>query len=193
MRRIPIYLVALFGLAALDAASAIDINPSKDNQPPSFWKSGSGNSFSIFNGDPKRIQRANAVDAKAFDTKVEVTPNPLSLGKLKAIAPNPSIKIVFSIHNHAKKTYTLSFPTAQRWDFRLLNSANTPIYIYSDNCQFEQTVGSSMVNNDDKLVYTETVAFDDLLQPLAPGTYTLQAVMANYPDMRAQAQITVQP
>ena len=50
-----------------------------------------------------------------------------------------------------------------------------------------------MVNNDDKLVYSETVDFDDLLQPLAPGTYTVQAVMANYPDMHAQVQLTVQP
>ncbi len=50
-----------------------------------------------------------------------------------------------------------------------------------------------MVNNDDKLVYTETVDFDDMTQPLEPGTYTVQTVMANYPDMRAQAQITVQP
>jgi hypothetical protein len=186
-------MAAFLSIAAFDAVSAIDINPSKNNQPPSFWESGSGNSFSIFEGDPKRIQRANAVDPKAFDAKVEVSPNPLSLKTLKAVAPNPSIKIVFSVHNHAKKTYTLSFPTAQRWDFRILNSAGTPIYIYSDNCQFEQTVGSSMVNNDDKLVYTETVDFDDLLQPLAPGTYTVQTVMANYPDMRAQTQVTVQP
>ena len=193
MRRILFPLAALMMMAAFDAAPAIDINPSKNNQPPSFWESGSGNSFSIFNGDPKRIQRANAVDAKSFDTKVEVSPNPLSLKALKAVAPNPSIKIVFSVHNHAKKTYTLSFPTAQRWDFRIVDATGKAIYIYSDNCEFEQAVGTSMVNNDDKLVYTETVDFDDLSEPLAPGTYTVQTVMANYPDMRAQTQMTVQP
>ena len=194
MRRILFSLAALFGMAAFNAAPAIDVNPSKDNQPPSFWQNGAGNSFSIFNGDPKRIQRANAVDPKAFDAKVEVTPNPLSLKALKAIAPNPSIKIVFSVHNHAKKTYTLSFPTAQRWDFRIMDATGKAIYVYSDNCEFEQSVGSSMVNNDDKLVYSETVDFDDLSQPLvAPGNYTVQAVMANYPDMRAQTQLTVQP
>jgi hypothetical protein len=192
MRRIPFLLAALLGMAAFDAAPAIDINPSKNNQPPSFWQ-GPGNHFSIFNGDPKRIQRANAVDPKSFDTKVEVSPNPLSLKALKVIAPNPSIKITFSVHNHAKKTYTLSFPTAQRWDFRIVDAAGTAIYVYSDNCEFEQTVGASMINNDDKLVYTETVDFDDLNQPLAPGTYTVQSVMANYPDIRAQTQLTVQP
>ena len=192
MRRFLFSLSALLGLAVFDAASGIDINPSKDNQPPSFWETG-GNRFSIFNGDPKRIQRANEVDAKSFDTKVEISPNPLSIKALKAIAPNPSIKIVFSVHNHAKKTYTLSFPTAQRWDFRILNAAGTTIYIYSDNCEFEKTVGTSMVNPDDKLVYTETVDFNDLDEPLAPGTYTVQTVMANYPEMRGQMQLTVQP
>ena len=192
MRRILFFLAALLIVAAFDAASAIDVNPSKNNQPPSFWTSG-GNRFSIFNGDPKRIQRANAVDPKSFDAKVEVSPNPMSIKALKAIAPNPSIKITFSVHNHAKKTYTLSFPTAQRWDFRILNAAGTAIYVYSDNCEFEQKVGASIVNNDDKLAYTETVDLDDLSQPLAPGTYTVETVLANYPEMRAQAQLTVQP
>ena len=193
MRRIFFPLVALLGAAVFDAAWAIDVNPSKVNEPPSYFSSGGVSRFSIFNGDPKRIQRANAVDPKSFDTKVEFSPNPLSLKALKAIAPNPSLKITFSVHNHAKKTYTLSFPTAQRWDFRILDATGKPIYIYSDNCEFEQAVGSSMVNNDDKLVYTETVDFDDLSQPLAPGIYTVQTVMANYPDMRAQTQMTVQP
>ncbi len=144
----------------LMAARAIDINPSKNNQPPTFWESG-GNHFSIFNGDPKRIQRANAVDPKSFDEKVDLSPNPLSLSAVKAAPANTALKVTFSVHNHAKKTYTLSFPTAQRWDFRILDPAGKPIYVYSDNCQFEQKVGTSMVNNDDKLVYMETVQFGD--------------------------------
>ncbi|HEY0257296.1 MAG TPA: BsuPI-related putative proteinase inhibitor [Candidatus Methylacidiphilales bacterium] len=193
MRWILFPLASLLSVAAIDGASAIDINPSKNNQPDSFWQSGAGNRFSIFNGDPKRIQRANEVDPKSFDEKVVVTPNPLSIKALKAVAPNPSLKLVFSVHNHGKKTYTLSFPTAQRWDFRILNAAGTPVYIYSDNCQFEQAIGSSMVNNDDKLVYSETVDFDDLTEPLEPGVYTVQAVLANYPEMHATSQITVQP
>jgi hypothetical protein len=186
------FVAAGLGLAASDAARAIDINPSKNNQPPSFWDTG-GNHFSIFNGDPKRIQRANAVDPKAFDEKLDLSPNPLSIGTVKAASPNPAIKVTFSVHNHAKKTYTLSFPTAQRWDFRILNAAGTPIYVYSDNCEFEQKVGMSMVNNDDKLVYSEVVDFSDLSAPLAPGTYTVQAVLANYPEMRAAATMTVNP
>src|SRR6202041_1109727 len=107
----------------------------KETLPPSAWESSSGNNFSIFNGDPKRIQRANAVDAKSFDSKVEVSPNPLSLKAVKAGGPNPSIKIMFSVHNHAKKTYTLSFPTTQRWDFRIVNAAGMGIYVFSAYCQ----------------------------------------------------------
>jgi hypothetical protein len=192
MRRILVFLAAGLGLVAIDPAKAIDINPSKNNQPPSFWETG-GNRFSIFNGDPKRIQRANAVEPKSFDEKLDVSPNPLSIGALKAAAPNPVIKLTFTVHNHAKKTYTLSFPTAQRWDFRILDPAGTPIYVYSDNCQFEQKVGISIVNNDDKLVYSETVEFGDLSAPLAPGAYTVQSVLANYPEMHATATLTVVP
>jgi hypothetical protein len=180
-------------VAALDLAPAIDINPSKNTQPPGFWDTtGVGNHFSIFNGDPKRIQRANEVDPKAFDTKVEVSPSPFSLKAAKAIGPNPSIKITFSVHNHAKKTYTLSFPTTQRWDFRILTSDGKVVYAYTEDHEFLQTVGSSMVNNDDKLVYPESVDFADMDLPLTPGTYTVQAVMANYPEINAQTQFTVE-
>jgi len=191
MRRIFLPLVTFMILAG-GAARAIDINPSKDNQPPSFWES-SGNHFSIFNGDPKRIQRANEVNPKSFDAKVDVSPNPLSIKALKATAPNPSVRITFAVHNHGKKTYTLSFPTAQRWDFRIMDATGKAVYVYSDNCEFEQKIGSSMVNQDDKLVYMETVDFDDLNEPLQPGTYTVQTVMANYPEIHAEAQLTVQP
>jgi hypothetical protein len=50
-----------------------------------------------------------------------------------------------------------------------------------------------MVNNDDKLVYPESVEFNDMTLPLTPGTYTVQAIMANYPEINAQTQLTVQP
>lgn len=192
MRRI-LHISLCFALVVLfDAASAIEVNPSKNTVPRSTWDTG-GNKFSIFNGDPKRIQRANAVDPAAFDTKLVVTANPLSLRMAKQVGPNPSIKITFSVHNHAKKTYTLSFPTAQRWDFRIVNGSGGVVYTYTDDHEFVQTVGTSMVNQDDKLVYSENVDFDDMSLPLTPGNYTVQAVMANYPEINAQTQLTVQP
>ncbi len=172
--------------------AAIDVSPSKDTIPRDSFDTG-GNRFSIFNGDPKRIQRANAVDPASFDCALTLSPNPLPLGSLKAATPNPVIKITFTVHNHGKKTYTLSFPTAQRWDFRLLTAAGQPLYVYSDNCDFEQKVGITMVNHNDKLSYSEVIEFNDLSAPLVPGTYTVEAVLANYPEMKAKTQLVVQP
>lgn len=179
-------------IVAVDSARAIEVNPSKNTVPSSSWDTG-GNRFTIFNGDPKRIQRANEVEPASFDAKVEVSPNPISIKTAKLVGPNPSFKISFYVHNHAKKTYTLSFPTAQRWDFRISDATGKVLYVYSDNCDFEQKIGSSMVNKDDKLSYVETVDFDDMSTPLAPGTYKVEAIMANYPEMKAEAQLVVQP
>lgn len=178
--------------AAAGAALAIDISPSKDTVPRSSWDTNS-NHFSIFNGDPKRIQRANEVDPKAFDAKLVVTPSPVSLATLHAVGPNPSLKISFAIHNHGKKSYTLSFPTSQRWDFRILNSAGAVIYSYTDDHEFVQVIGSSMADPDEKLVYNDSVSLDDLGSPLSPGTYKVQAVMANYPEMAAEVELSVGP
>jgi hypothetical protein len=191
MRRIVFISATFLLLAGALELSAIDVSPSKDTIPRNSFDMG-GNHFSIFNGDPKRIQRANAVDPKAFDCAITLSPNPFSLQAMKVTGPNPIIKLVFTVHNHGKKTYTLSFPTAQRWDFRIKNTLGTAIYTYSDNCDFEQKVGISMVNHDDKLTYTETVLLSDLDVPLIPGTYTVEAVVANYPEMKAQAPFVVQ-
>jgi hypothetical protein len=175
---------------ALQFASAIDVNPSKDTIPRSSFDTG-GNRFSIFNGDPKRIQRANAVDPKAFDSAVVISPNPLSLKAATLAGPNPSVKITFSVRNHAKKTYTLSFPTAQRWDFRIINAAGGVVYTYTDDHEFVQVVGTSMVNEGDKLCFSESIEFNDMTLPLTPGVYTVQAILSNYPEMHAQTQLTV--
>ena len=192
MRWTHLIIPAAVLMVAGGAALAIDVNPSKNTIPRSSFDTG-GNRFSIFNGDPKRIQRANEVDCKAFTAKVQISPNPLSLKEAESIGPNPSIKISFSIQNHSKRTFTLSFPTAQRWDFRIIDATNKPVYNYTDDHDFVQVVGTSMVNQDDKLNYNETIEFEDLSTPLAPGTYTVQAVMANYPEIKAQTQLTVQP
>ncbi len=171
-------------------ARAIDVSPSKDTIPRSSFDTG-GNRFSIFNGDPKRIQRANEVDCKEFDAKIDIAPNPLSLAQIKEAGPNPSVKISFSVHNHGKKTYTLSFPTAQRWDFRIVNSSGGAVYTYTDDHEFVQVVGTSMVNFDDRLSYAESVDFDSMTLPLTPGTYTVEGVLANYPEIRASTQLIV--
>jgi hypothetical protein len=192
MRRIALGGAAIFlGIAGLHLG-AIDVSPSKDTIPRSSFDTG-GNRFSIFNGDPKRIQRANAVDPTAFDSQMVISPNPLPLESTKITTPNPVIKLTFIVHNHGKKTYTLSFPTAQRWDFRILNTSGQPLYVYSDNCDFEQKVGISMVNHEDKLTYTELVELSDLTSPLVPGTYSVEAVLANYPEIKAKAALVVQP
>jgi hypothetical protein len=188
MRRL---LLPCLALAAWSLPGhAIDVSPSKDTIPRSSFDTG-GNRFTIFNGDPKRIQRANEVDTKMFDAKVEVSPNPMSIEQAKTVGPNPSVKISFSVHNHGKKTYTLSFPTAQRWDFRIINAQGGVVYTYTDDHDFVQVVGSSMVNYDDKLAYSEDVDFNSMTLPLTPGNYIVQAVLSNYPEIKAQTQFVV--
>ena len=189
MRRISILVLAAVVLL-FRAAEAIDVNPSKDTIPRSSFDQG-GNHFSIFNGDPKRIQRANEVDPASLDSKAEITPNPMSLKSIESVGPNPSFKITFSVHNHSKKTYTLSFPTSQRWDFRIVSPTGTVIYTYTDDHVFVPVIGTSMINRDDKLTYSESIEFDDLSVPLLPGTYTVEAVLANYPEIKTVTPLVV--
>jgi hypothetical protein len=168
---------------------AIDINPSKQNTDPEFYNHG-GTHFSIFAGDPKRIQKANEVQCKDFDAKLVISPNPISLQNVSQGTVR-GVRVQFSVHNHGKKTYTLSFRTAQRWDFFITNSEGNVVYTYTDDHEFVDVVGTSMVNEDDKLVYTDDVDFTSL--NIHPGLYRVTAHMENYVEMHSFGTFTVVP
>ena len=190
MRRILLPSLILAASLAAGPGRAIDVSPSKDTIPRSSYDTG-GNRFSIFNGDPKRIQRANEVDCKYFDANVEISPNPLSLQQVHLTGPNPSVKITFSTRNHGKKTYTLSFPTSQRWDFRIVNAAGGVVYTYTDDHEFVEVIGTAMVNQGDKISYSESVDFESMTIPLVPGAYVVQAFLSNYPEIKATTAFNV--
>ena len=184
----------VFWALALASAHAVDVSPSREVQPEKFREPG-GKRFSIFAGDPGRIQKANEIKFDDFETKLEVTPNPLSLEAAKNSPGNrPMIKVVFSVKNiHAKKTYTLSFPDAQRYDIRVKDSAGNAVYTWSADKEFVQSVGTILLNASDKISFTENIALGEFAAPPSPGIYTVEAVLGNYPEITAKVPLTLSP
>lgn len=172
---------------------AADVDPSKQTVPEKFNDPG-GKRFSIFSGDPKRIQRANAIDFNDFENKVEVTPSPLSL-KTSEESPlgHASIKVTLTVRNKGKRTYTLSFPNSKRYDITVKNASGQVVYTWSDDKLFVDVVGTIMIDPGDPIQYSEIIPLSEFSAPATPGTYSVDVVMSNYPELVAHQTLTVNP
>ncbi|MDE1169651.1 MAG: BsuPI-related putative proteinase inhibitor [Verrucomicrobium sp.] len=190
MRRLlsPLLLLA----CAAAPLHAVDISPSRDHEPNQT--DASGQRFSIFSSDPTRIQKANSIDFRDFQTKLELNPATVSLSGTErdpSLANN--VRATLSVKNTGKQTYTLSFPNTQRYEIAIKNPAGQTVYRWSLDKKFLDQVGLVMINPTDKIAYAETISFNALYAPLETGTYTVEFAMANYPEVTAKATFTVTP
>ena len=165
---------------------AIEIDPSQKKIPEQFYNSKGG--FSIFTGDPERIQKANKIDFKDFETKATLNPAVLSIGAVATV-----LKIEFSIKNMGKKTYVLSYPDAQRYELIIKDSTGAVVYKWSADKIFVQQIGTSLLNANDRIAYVPQVNLADFDSPAKPGVYLVELSLANYPEVKATAPLTLTP
>jgi len=104
-----------------------------------------------------------------------------------------NIKANLIIKNIGKRTYTLSFPNAQRYELKVLNPAGQLVYQWSLDKKFTEDVGIVMVNPTDRIGYTENISLSSLYAPLMLGNYSIEMSMANYPEIVAKAVFKVLP
>lgn len=189
MIRIVLLLLAL----VLVPTYAVEIDQSKKTVPDKFVDPGAKR-FSIFSGDPKRIQRANAIDFADMETKITVTPNPLSLKSAEeAPSGRPSIKVTLTVRNKGKRTYTLSFPNSQRYDIQVKSASGQVVYAWSSDKEFVEQIGTILINPSDIISYSETLALGEFSTPPAPGAYSVEVAVSNYPELSARTPITINP
>jgi hypothetical protein len=191
---------------------AIDINPSKSTVPERFYNPPGSKRFDPFAGDPKRVQRANEVKLEDFQATLTAKPNTISLSGSNITLPSPAaaeegvvetpastlsgegLEITFLIQNkNPKRSYTLNFPDSQRFDIAIGKSLESPDYLWSGDKKFLEEAGASFVNPGESIAFREVISLDVLKQKLKPGTYKIFMVLSNYPEIQAQADLTIQP
>ncbi len=79
----------------------------------------------------------------------------------------------------------MSFPNAQRWQMVVKNSSGLVIFDYTKAHDFVDAIGTTIVDPDDQLTFTESLDLTDFTADLAPGDYTVEANVANYPEIHA--------
>jgi hypothetical protein len=171
---------------------AVDISPSRQNIPEKF-KGGGGKRFSIFAGDPERVQRANEVKVTDFSGEVEVEPQQISIAALRANSSEVKPTMRFRVFNNGKRPYTLSFPDSQRFDYLILDPAGNLFYEWSADKMFVERVDSTSLNPKERLSYQDEIPLAEKLSKLQPGTYLIKAILSNYPEITAERTFQVTP
>ena len=84
----------------------------------------------------------------------------------------------------------LEFPTDQRIEVQLLNSADTVLTKWSENHAIKETPTSVLINPGEHIEYTESIATRDL----TPGkVFTVEAFFPKYPELRIRQKFMTEP
>jgi hypothetical protein len=240
-----IFTLLVFTLTSI--SYGLDINPIREDIDKRPDKAPRKARFSIFAGDPERVQRVNEIKFEDFKASLDLPLKEYSMTSIQSEENETTLDLTFSIVNEGKKSYTLSFPDSQRYDIIILPLGGAPIvaaptpaedesdedkekreerkekekekakeevkvdpkrrvdtsdlaklnplYTWSSDKMFVQSVGSNFINKKEKLVYSEKVTLDDLVAEgkIKPGTYEVVFALANYPEIYATATFTVVP
>ena len=187
--------LAVFTLlpSTLHAADISD-TASRTSQPDKFLSAPGLIKGGLFmQGSKKRFEGANELNLESYQTRLEVAPAELSLDRIRDPQPNDQITLKFTLKNESDKGSTLYFPTAQRCEAVIRDSEGKVIYTWSEDYDFAQDAGYSYLNAGEHLNYQLTIPYQALRGKVPVGESTITASLVNYPQLRAEMPLRIQP
>ncbi|HPA16457.1 MAG TPA: BsuPI-related putative proteinase inhibitor [Verrucomicrobiae bacterium] len=171
-------------------ALAIDVDPSKKTVPKKFFDPGGGKGFNLFAGDPKRIERANAIRKEDFEISMTFQPDQLAVPASSNEAM-PQIRAGLVVRNISKRPKTLTFPNSQRVDVVARSADGREIYRWAADKQFVESVGTSIVMPGEKVAFLVDIPLSAWGErhPKPGQTIAFLGVLANYPEFSATTNV----
>jgi hypothetical protein len=188
-------LLGLLALSILPSCAAdISDTASRTSQPDKFLSAPGLIKGGLFmQGSKKRFEGANELNLDSYQARMEVSPAELALERIRDPQPNDQIVIKFTLKNESDKGSTLYFPTAQRCEAVIRDAEGKTIYTWSEDYDFAQDAGYSYLNAGEHLNYQLTIPFQALRGKIPVGQSTITASLVNYPQLRAEMPILIQP
>jgi hypothetical protein len=188
----------LLGFLALSnlPSSAADISDtaSRTSQPDKFLSAPGLIKGGLFmQGSKKRFEGANELNLDSYQARLEVAPTELNLQRIRDPQPNDQIVIKFTLKNESDKGSTLYFPTAQRCEAVIRDAEGKTVYTWSEDYDFAQDAGYSYLNAGEHLNYQLTIPYQALRGRIPVGQSTITASLVNYPQLRAEMPLQIQP
>jgi hypothetical protein len=188
-------LVGLLAISILPSCAAdISDTASRTSQPDNFMAAPGLIKGGLFmQGSKKRFEGANELNLDSYQARMEVSPAELALQRIRDPQPNDQIVIKFTLKNESDKGSTLYFPTAQRCEAVIRDADGKILYTWSEDYDFAQEAGYSYLNAGEHLNYQLTIPYQALRGKIPVGQSTITASLVNYPQLRAEMPILIQP
>jgi hypothetical protein len=115
---------------------------------------------------------------------LQITPMTIKLSEVRQLG----IKVTLT--NQSKRPVTLEFPTNQRIEIYLRNSAGETLTKWSDNHAIAEKPGTVLINPQEHVEYTETIATRDL----TPNkVFIAEVFFPKYPELRIRQKFLAVP
>ncbi len=175
-------------------AADISDTASRTSQPDKFLSAPGLIKGGLFmQGSKKRFEGANELNLDSYQARLEVSPTELTLQRIRDPQPNDQIVIKFTLKNESDKGSTLYFPTAQRCEAVIRDADGKTVYTWSEDYDFAQEAGYSYLNAGEHLNYQLTIPYQALRGRIPAGQSTIMARLVNYPQLRAEMPLQIQP
>jgi len=116
--------------------------------------------------------------------EVQVPAEPIRLSEVR------QLRVQAVLRNIGNSPVPLDFPTSQRIDIHLLNSAGEVLTRWSENRAFTEEIGNLTINPREQVAYNETIA----TRELQPGrVYSVEVFFPKYPELRARQKFMTAP
>jgi hypothetical protein len=115
---------------------------------------------------------------------LELSPQTVKLSETRRLA------IKLALTNRSKRAIELDFPTDQRVEIYLMNSAEVVLTKWSDNHAVTEKPGTVLINPQEHIEYNETIATRDL----TPNkVFIAEVFLPRYPELRARQKFLTAP
>jgi hypothetical protein len=188
-------LIGFLALSPMPSLAAdISDTASRTSQPDKFLSAPGLIKGGLFmQGSKKRFEGANELNLDSYQARLEVSPTELTLQRIRDPQPNDQIVIKFTLKNESDKGSTLYFPTAQRCEAVIRDAEGKTVYTWSEDYDFAQDAGYSYLNAGEHLNYQLTIPYQALRGRIPAGQSTIMASLVNYPQLRAEMPLQIQP
>ena len=177
MRRTAVVL--LLALAAPSIALAQDVT-----QSPGEKRSWVGRILHPFGGGSKSPPKYKNPKLRGLLIDLQVSPQPVKLSEVR------HLEVKLTLSNKAKLPIPLDFPTEQRIEIYLRDTSEVVLTKFSDNHAFSEKPATVLINPQEHVEYTETIATRDLTPD---KVFILEAFFPKYPELKARQKFMTAP
>ena len=121
---------------------------------------------------------------RGLTLELQVSPQPVKLSEVR------QLDIKATLTNRGKSTVELDFPTDQRIEIYLMNSAETVLTKWSENHAIAEKPAVVLVNPNEHIEYNEKIATRELARD---KVYVAEVFFPQYPELRIRQKFMTAP